>query len=218
MKDESKKTVAQASKLVESIVNHAIDGVGPLCGAEELALQYKNDPNYNTMNDRIDALVRWETTKSATNGFITGAGGLVTLPISVPWAVYASWVIQARLIATIAELCGRSTRDDKVRTFVLLMLLGDAAKEVLREVGVKIANQAGEEMIKRIPGRLLIEINKRVGFRLLAKTGEKALIRLAKVVPLAGGVVSAAFEGSATYSVGRGAAGIFSESAQPLAA
>ncbi len=57
----------------------------------------------------------------------------------------------------------------------------------------------------KIPGRALIALNKRVGFRLMTKFGEKGVVNLARLVPLAGGVVGATFDGTACYLVGQAA-------------
>jgi hypothetical protein len=44
----------------------------------------------------------------------------------------------------------------------LLTLLGGEAMEILREVGVKVGNRVTLELIKKIPGRILTAINKKV--------------------------------------------------------
>jgi hypothetical protein len=41
-------------------------------------------------------------------------------------------------------------------------------------------------LIKQVPGRLVIIINKQLGFRLLTKYGEKGVINLIKLVPFVG--------------------------------
>ena len=73
---------------------------------------------------------------------------------------------------------------DQVRTFVLLSLVGDGAIEVLKSAGVAIGNKVTQNLIQQIPGRVLIEINKKVGFRLVTKAGEKGVVNLMKLVPL----------------------------------
>ncbi|HEA1012053.1 TPA: EcsC family protein, partial [Escherichia coli] len=45
-------------------------------------------------------------------------------------------------------------------------------------------------------------INKRVGFRLLTKFGEKGAINLGKMIPLVGGVIGGTFDGVSTNLVG----------------
>ena len=49
--------------------------------------------------------------------------------------------------------------------------------------------------LERLPGRILTEINKRVGYLLVAKAGEKGVLNLSKLVPLVGGPIGATIDG-----------------------
>jgi len=128
---------------------------------------------------------------------------LATLPVAVPASVYASWVVQARVSAAVARLYGYSPDDDRVRRMVLMTLLGDAGKEALKAAGVTAGNKIGMRLLERLPGRILVAINKKVGFRLLTKAGEKGVVNLVQLVPLLGGVVSGAIDTAATIAVGK---------------
>ena len=63
--------------------------------------------------------------------------------------------------------------------------------------------------LKRLPGRTFIEINKRVGFRLLTKFGEKGVINAGRAVPLLGGLVGGGVDAAWTKSIGNRARDIF---------
>ncbi len=63
--------------------------------------------------------------------------------------------------------------------------------------------------ISHIPGRLLIEINKLVGFRLLTKAGQRGVINFVTIVPVVGGVVGSAVDGAACFTAGKGAKEFF---------
>ena len=202
-------TEGQAVKLVKWIVDKAVDGVPPLSSAEELAQEYMIDISYPDNKSRTDSLINWETAKNFTSGFITGMGGIITLPVSVPSALGASWVIQARMVGAIAVVYGHELHEDRVRTLVLLSLLGDAGKEVLKQAGIKVGEKITQNVIQRIPGKVLIEINKKVGFRLLTKAGEKGVVNLAKGIPVFGGIVGGAFDAATCRSVGYAAQQIF---------
>jgi hypothetical protein len=73
------------------------------------------------------------------------------------------------------------------------------------EVGAKAA-LAG---LRKLPGRVLIEINKKVGFRLLTKFGAKGSINLVKGVPLVGGGVGAGVNIVAINSIAKYSKAIF---------
>ena len=94
-----------------------------LSSAFDLAERYKLDLSYGTDDKRVDALIRWETTKNFTAGFIAGLGGAITLPITIPGSVAASWLIQARMVGAIACIYGHDPRSDKVDPVVWVELI-----------------------------------------------------------------------------------------------
>ncbi len=202
-------TEGKALQLTNWITEKAIQGVGPLSSAEELVQEYLHDASYESNQERCLSLVRWETSKNFTSGFITGLGGVLTLPVAVPSALGASWVIQARMVAAIAGIYGHDIRSDRVRTLILIALVGDSAKEVVKAAGVKVGEKVTAKLISKVPGRALIEINKRVGFRLLTKAGEKGVINLTKAIPVVGGVVSGTVDAAFCRKVGHVADELF---------
>ncbi|MEW6297639.1 MAG: hypothetical protein AB1671_07855 [Thermodesulfobacteriota bacterium] len=76
-----------------------------------------------------------------------------------------------------------------MRTFVVACLVGDALKDIAKGAGIQIGKGLTKSLINQIPGKVLIEINKKVGFRLITKAGEKGAINLVKRVPFVGGIV-----------------------------
>jgi hypothetical protein len=204
-----KPTENAAIQLINWITERAIDGIPPLCSAENLALEYQIDTSYPDTEERIESLINWETSKNFTSGFITGLGGIITIPVSVPASMGASWVIQARMAAAIAKLAGHDIKSDRVKTFVLLTLVGDACKDVLKDVGIKVGQGFAKAALKNVPGKVLIEINKKVGFRLLTKAGEKGAVNLVKMIPLAGGFIGGTFDAAACRIVGKQAKNLF---------
>lgn len=179
-----------------------IDGAGPLKSSVELAQEYLGDPRHSSIPARVDSLVRWETTKNFTSGFATGLGGLITLPVSVPAGIGSAWVIQARMVGAIAHLHGYDVQDDRVRTLAVAALVGDASvKEALKHAGVEISQRGGRAAARRIPGHVIIAINKKIGFRLLTKAGSKGVVNVTKLVPVLGGVVGGSVDAAACRTV-----------------
>lgn len=198
-----------AVQLINAIIDRSINGVPPLCSAENLALEYQIDQSYPDDEERIESLINWETSKNFTAGFITGLGGVLTIPVAVPTSLLASWIIQARMAAAIARISGHDINSDRVKTFILLTLVGDACKDILKDVGIKVGQGLAKSVLNKVPGKVLIEINKKVGFRLLTKAGEKGAVNLVKMVPLAGGFIGGAFDAAACRVVGRQAKNLF---------
>jgi hypothetical protein len=207
MKKDNKQSSSLA--LVKYICDKAIEGIPPLCSCVNLAQEYIIDNSYGDSDARVDSLINWETAKNFTSGFITGLGGLITLPVSIPSALVASWILQARLSGAIACIYGHKIHEDRVRTLILLSLLADAAKEPIKQAGIQIGRKLSEKALEKIPGRVLIEINKRVGFRLLTKAGEKGIIQLTKIIPVVGGFVGGSVDAFVCRKVGYTAKRIF---------
>jgi hypothetical protein len=56
--------------------------------------------------------------------------------------------------------------------------------------------------VEQIPGRTLIEINKKVSFRLLTKAGTTGVFNLGRMVPIAGAPILATVDGLSCRAVG----------------
>lgn len=185
---------SKALQVANWLTEKAVGGVGPLSSAEELALEYLNDSSYESNDKRVDSLIKWETSKNFSTGFITGLGGFATLPVAIPASLGASWVLQARMAAAIARIYGHDLNEDRVKTLILCVIIGQDIKEVCKQVGIKIGTKLTYVAIRKLPGEVLKRINQAVGFRLLTKAGEKGIINLTKLVPVVGSVVGGTFD------------------------
>ena len=129
-------------------------------------------------------------------GFVTGLGGFVTMPIALPVNVFEFYVQATRMVGAIAHLRGYDVNQPRIRTAVLLTLIGSSADDVLAKAGLSTGGGRLTSLaLKRLPPAALLVINKGVGFRLLRGVGEKVLAKLGRGIPLAGGVVGAGLDG-----------------------
>ena len=196
-------------RLSEWLLNKAFTGLPPLKSAGDLAASYASDRRHPHNEARIDALVRWEIAKNFTAGFVTGLAGLVTMPVALPANLGAVWLLQARMAAAMAHLRGHSLDDPWVQSGVLISLMGAAAPELLRHGGVRAGEWAAQRALLQISEKTLQDINRRVGFRLLATAGEHGAVRLSRVVPVAGAVVGGAIDAYSARVVARTARRVF---------
>jgi len=204
-----------AFQIVKTIGDFGINGSHVLCSAKQLANEYRNSKSYRNIDECVDGLINWQSSYAFGAGFVTGLGGILTLPVTIPSGLLAAWVIQARLAGAIAELYGHDLSEDRVRTFVTLCLLGDGAIQALKAVGVNVARQGAKVALERLPGPILIQINKAIGFRLLTKAGEKGAINIVKIIPIIGGVVSGSVDWTSTQAVGKIAKDMFRAATVP---
>lgn len=182
-------------------------GVPGMDTSIELANSYLQKSG--TLDEKVKSLILWQNTKSATSGFLTGLGGLITIPVAVPANITSVILVQMRMVAAIAYIGGYDLKDDQVKSFVYACLAGNGAKEILKSTGVQIGKNLAITGIKKIPFEVIKKINQAVGFRLLTKFGEKGVINLSKMVPLAGGIIGGTVDAVATNTVGNVAYKLF---------
>ncbi|MBW4478343.1 MAG: EcsC family protein [Tolypothrix brevis GSE-NOS-MK-07-07A] len=197
---ETELTQSNIEKAFEWLYQRAINGIPGLDSAPEMAQKYL--AKGGSLNDSVNDLIKWQIVKAGTSGFLTGLGGLLTLPITVP-ANFASVIyVHVTMIAAIAYMGGYDLKDDKVKTLIYACLVGNSAKDILKDSGIIIGRKLTESAIKNISKQTLGAINKKVGFKLVTKFSEKGTIVLGRAVPFVGGVIGASIDGIATKKVG----------------
>ncbi len=205
-----------ARQVVEAIVAWGIEGapIPNLLGGESfrlksaalLAQEVRIRAEAIGLEPAITELIEDQARWNAGTGFLTGLGGFGLLPIQLPAAVTATWVIQTRLVATIADLYGLDLNHEAVRTQILLTLLGDEAREVLKQFGVKLSQQIAQAQLRRLPAVALEAINRAVGFRLVSRFGQQGVVKLHRAIPVLGGVVGGGIDYVMTRRLGEFAA------------
>ncbi|WP_153135341.1 EcsC family protein [Paraburkholderia agricolaris] len=209
-------TESKIQQALEWAYDKAMNGIPGTGTAEELAEQYMQ--NNGSSLDAANSLIRWQNTKAATSGFLTGLGGLITLPVTIPANVASVLYVQLRMITAIAYIGGHDPRDDRVKALAYACLAGSAAKDILKDAGIAVAQKVAINSIKSISGATITKINQAVGFRLLTKFGSSGVINLGKAVPLLGGLVGATFDSVTTNIVGNVARDTFIDSASTVIA
>ncbi len=190
--------------LLEIITRKAIRGI-PSAGfmsAQQLAERYLNDERYLTEEELVDSLIFHESLKNSVQGFITGIGGLVTLPITVPSDIAGSWVIQARMVAAIATIYAKDPESEATQTGIFACMLGEQALKAFRDPAIKAAEKFTIKELSKLPPKTLTRINKTLGTRLVSEVGEKGAVSLGKWTPLVGGPISATIDFFFCYSMG----------------
>lgn len=194
-------------KLLDWLYEKALNGAPGLGSVEEIAANYLNGEG--SLDDKIKALIRWQTTKCATSGFLAGLGGVLLLPATLLANITSVIFVQLRMIAAIAFMGGYDIRDDRVKTLCYSCLCGNAAKDVLKEADIVAGTKLTNHAIEKLSFELIKKINQAVGFRFITKFGETGVINLGKVVPVVGGVVGGTFDAVTTRTVGRVARATF---------
>ena len=198
--DDGIKTKAQAA-LIEAL-NWLYDRVA---GSQDTA----DGAKVPRSNAEIDRRIAYYCTMAGTAGFVTNAGGALTLPVTLPANLLSVAALQLRLIAEIASARGYDLHGPEVRTLALACLTGNAALDILKEAGVRLGVSVGQRAIGQVAGATIARINHTVGFRLLTKAGTQGVVNLTKFVPVVGGLVGGTVDALSTKAVGEIAKRVF---------
>ena len=182
-------------RLVEMLIDAGLKGLGPISSAREVA----EEALLKVDGDREQAiarLARATTVTGSIGGFVTGIGGFVTMPVSLPVNVAEFYIQAVRMVGGIATLRGYDIDEARVRTAILLTLVGSDSDEVLKKAGMTTASgRMASYALKGLPPAALMIINKAVGFRLMRGVSEKVLSRFGRGIPFAGGLVGGGIDG-----------------------
>lgn len=201
--DQEESVLAKkGQEALDKLYSSALNGIPMVSGSiDDLVEDYLS--KYESTEEAAAALVRAQVVKCGTSGFVTGIGGLITLPVMISANISSVFYVQMRMIAAIAAMGGYDVRSDQVKTLVYVCLTGTSMADLLKEAGVKVGEQVARSAIKKIPGAVLTKINQRIGFRFITKFGEKGVVNLGKCVPLVGAVVGGGMDVASTKLIGK---------------
>ena len=192
---EMQKVLSQADmmNLLDSLYSKSIQGI-PLISLpiEKMSDDYLQ--HNASIEDAAKDMINKQVIKCTTSGFITNLDGVITLPVTIPANVGSVMYVQMRMIACAVYMAGYDVHTDQVQTLVYACLAGVSVMEVAKKAGIKIGQKGLENLIDKIPGKVLIAINQKVGFRMLTKFGETGAINIGKAIPVVGGVIGGGFD------------------------
>ena len=182
-----------SNNILDSVYNTSISDNG-IFGKSVMELADEYVTRYGRTDAAIDRMVSNQRLKCTTTGFVTGLGGFMTLPVTLPADLATSLYIEIRMIAAVAAIRGYDINSDEVKTLVYLCLVGNAAGDILKQAGIKcMTNWAAKKLIPLISEKIAQQVAKNVGSKLLVKTAAKGLPKLVKLVPFVGGIVGGAY-------------------------
>lgn len=195
----TKKQISRGllAKTLDWAYSKAITGFSGVDSAYELGNSYLGQKG--TLDQQVNSLIKWQTAKAGTSGFVTGLGGAATMPLTVPANIAGVIYIQIRMITAIAYMGGHDIHSDRVKSLVYICMVGNGAKELLKDLSIK----SGE--------RLVSKIIEKVSIKLAGKAGEKSVASASKAIPIVGGVVSGTYDIVTTRIVGKVAKKVFIE-------
>ncbi|MDU1903961.1 MAG: EcsC family protein [Dysgonomonas sp.] len=191
-------------KVFDWAYSKAISGFGGVESAYKLGDEFLKKKG--TLDQQVNSLIKWQVSKAATSGFLTGIGGFAILPFSLPANIASVIYIQIRMISAIAYMGGHDLQSDQVKTMVMASMIGNGAKEFLKDIGINAGEKVVNKMMMKSSSKIVTSINEKLGTKFFTKTSSKSL---GKLVPLVGGIVGGAFDAASTRIVGKVAKKIF---------
>ncbi len=203
MKDEKKGTEltpSKVQKLMDWTYEKVLNGLPGTRNIYEVVADYKTKDK----ESGIRSLVHVQTLKTTLTGFLTGLGGMITLPVAVPADIASSMYVNMRMVGAIALLRGYDLKNDRVRTMVFATITGETLKDAIKSIGVKTGEKMAKEAINKYLTRDVIKkINEAICKRFITRSGEKGIINATKCVPVVGGIISGAFDFAGTRAIAK---------------
>ena len=187
-------------KSLDWAYSKAINGVPGLDSAQDIANDFSQ--REGTLIDKVNSLIKWQNAKAGTSGFVTGLGGLLSLPITLPVNITSVMYVQIRMVTAIAIMGGYNVKDDRIRTLVYSCIAANTVAEVAKDFGLSLSNKLLIKAIENIPTEVIKRINQAIGFKLLTKFGQKGVVNLGKTIPFIGGIINTTLDVVATNTIG----------------
>ncbi|MWN32872.1 MULTISPECIES: EcsC family protein [unclassified Gilliamella] len=188
--------------LLDKLYQLCLTGGYGFSSAYTLAEQHK--ANFPLHSDNLDKLIKHETDKATATGFITGLGGIASLPITLPTNALSVLFIQMRLVTTIAILQGHDVYDERIKILIFLSLCVMASKLRLQQFCLATLMKQPNEVIRKISLSVIKQ--------LISIISAKHSLKLIKVIPIFGGVMGAVVDRIITYRIGQFAKKQFNQS------
>ncbi|MDO5678542.1 MAG: EcsC family protein [Propionibacteriaceae bacterium] len=182
------------------ILDLAIKGKGKLPGAKHSATQLL--VKHNDAEAAVRSMITSHIAMAGGQGFATNWGGFFVSLLTIPANLAAASFLQARLVAGIAHLRGYELDDPRVRTAILMVMLGPGGSADLLKKGVLPSSAAMVATAPVFDKQLDGQVSKALLDRAMNQvTGKRLGVWVGKRIPFVGGGVGAAVDGWQTRSI-----------------
>jgi EcsC protein family len=200
-------TAQGAGGALRQVIEIAIDGYGRMPSAKTVAARHLQRMG-GSVDEAITAIIDHHIRLAGAQGFVTNIGGLAALPVSIPANITGVAIVQARMVAAIAHLRGYDLNDNRVRTALVMCLMGgeQVAKHIVEgtipssPLAVATAPMFDPDLDRQVADAVVTDLAARIG-------GKNLALAITRRVPLLGGGIGAIMDGIATYQIGRYATG-----------
>ena len=133
-------------QLLDKLYDNSVQGLQKVSPPiSDLADDYL--AKHNDVETAAKSFINYQIAKCTTSGFLTGLGGLITLPVAIPANISSVLYVQMRMIACLAHMGGYDTKSDQVQTLVYACLAGISLDQVTKQVGIKVGMKFANAMV-----------------------------------------------------------------------
>lgn len=138
-------------------------------------------------DERAEQIVQRYALRCGAVGAITGLSGVSSLGATVPANVVSALALQIRMILEIAHVYGHTPETRDFETDVLLIMAGDAAKEVVKHMGVEASRALAWRALERsLAAATLRRLDPLLRRGLVISARRRPVTALATLMPLVG--------------------------------
>ena len=200
-------TAQGAGGALRQVIEIAIDGYGRMPSAKTAAARHLQR-NGGSIDDAITSIIDHHIRLASAQGFVTNSGGLAALPVAIPANITGVAIVQTPMVAAIAHLRGYDLDDNRVRTALVMCLMGgeQVAKHIVEgtlpssPMAVATAPMFDPDLDRQVADDVVTDLAARIG-------GKNLALAITRRLPLLGGGVGAIMDAIATYQIGRYATG-----------
>ncbi|MEM6785303.1 MAG: EcsC family protein [Bacteroidota bacterium] len=192
--------------LLNTLYPRALDGLPVLGSPQEFAQPYLD--KVGPKRSRAEQMVRAHLAAASATGFVSGLGGWVTLPITIPANLAGVALVQLHMTAAVAHLGGHTLGDPAIQERIVGCLIGDPDHETERRTEDEMVDRFGVKFAEK--GLQFVATQ---SWQLAKFATQRSLTnRLARRIPLVGGVIGGLSDLYNTRVVARCALDTFIES------
>lgn len=195
-------------KNLDKIYGLVVDGIPHMAEpVTELAEKYLRKSA--SVEEAAIKLINAQIAKSTASGFLTGLGGVLTIPVALPANLATVLYFQLRMIAGVAYMAGLDVHSGQVRSLTYVCLAGLTMEQLLKNTGIKVGTRITKSVATKLPAKVTASINQKVGYRLFTKFGNRSALSVGKAVPILGGIISGGIDMIETQMIAERAYNMF---------
>lgn len=152
----------------------------------------------------VKKIISRRSLKAGGIGALSGVGGIITMPVSMPTDLCQTFRVQALMVLAIAYIYGWNIHNEDSATDILLVMGGSTGINILKNSGIKIGQEFAKKGVKQyITREVMKKINRILSRKIITKAGEKSLTSFTKMIPLVGAPIGGTINYIGTRGIGK---------------